>query len=131
MNKSDTSAFVNQMLVYTLVMICFSGSIGLGTVWMRQQIAQTAKSIQQVEASTEEIERRLAETTSVIAEEQSAESLNRRNTQWKLGLVQPTEQQVVRVGEQPERRLNAKRNAELFSDTQSLLKGRFLAGGSN
>ena len=35
MKKTDTHAFVNQLLVYTLVMICFSGSIGLGTVWLR------------------------------------------------------------------------------------------------
>lgn len=131
MNKSDTHAFVNQMLVYTLVMICFSGSIGLGTVWMRQQIAQTAKSVQQIEARTEEVERRLAETTSLIAEEQSAEALNRRNAQWSLGLVQPVEQQVVRVSEQPERRLNAKRNSELFSEGPALSPVRFLAGGAN
>ena len=35
MNKSDTHAFVNQLLVYTLVMICFTGSVGLSTVWFR------------------------------------------------------------------------------------------------
>jgi hypothetical protein len=32
MNKSDRHAFVNQMLIYTLVMICFSGSIGMNTI---------------------------------------------------------------------------------------------------
>ena len=32
MNTSDNHAFVNQLLVYTLVMICLSGSIGLQPV---------------------------------------------------------------------------------------------------
>jgi hypothetical protein len=30
---------VNQFMVYALVAICGSASIGLGTVWMRHQIS--------------------------------------------------------------------------------------------
>jgi hypothetical protein len=130
MNKTDTHAFVNQLLIYTLVMICFSGSIGLGTVWLRQQMAQTATRVKQLESRAVETERRAAEFTRLIASEQSPEMLNRRNLQWRLGLVQPLDTQVVRIDENPERRLAAKRNLELFSSEPAVLPAHFLAGGT-
>jgi hypothetical protein len=120
MNKSDSHAFVNHLLVYTLVMIGLSGSIGLATVWMRNQMAQTANRIKIAETRTMEIERRLAETGSLIASEQSPDVLRRRNVEWKLGLVQPREDQVVRVDGRPEQRLAAKRNAEIFNTTPAI-----------
>lgn len=116
MQKNDRHAFVNQLLVYTLVMICFSGSIGIGIVWLRNQMAQTANSIKGYEARTTEVERRLAETSALIAEEQSPDSLIRRNTEWRLGLAAPDfRTQIVRINENPEERLAAKRNREIFA----------------
>jgi hypothetical protein len=115
MNKKDTHAFVNQLLVYTLVMICFSGSIGLGTVWLRHQISITANNTKRLEQRIAESERYLAELNTQITAEQSIDVLARRNNEWKLGLVLPKEPQVVRVGESPERRLAARNNAEVFA----------------
>jgi hypothetical protein len=115
MNKKDTHAFVNQLLVYTLVMICFSGSIGLGTVWLRHQISITANNTKRLEQRIVESERYLAELNTQITAEQSIDVLARRNSEWKLGLVLPKEPQVVRVSESPERRLAARNNAEVFA----------------
>jgi hypothetical protein len=115
MNKKDTHAFVNQLLVYTLVMICFSGSIGLGTVWLRHQISVTANNTKQLEQRIVEAERHLSELNTQVTAEQSIDVLARRNTEWKLGLVLPKEPQVVRVSESPERRLAARNNAEVFA----------------
>lgn len=115
MNKNSTQAFVNQLLVYTLVMICFSGSIGLGTVWLRHQISLTANNTKQLEQRIVESERHLAELNTQITAEQSIDVLTRRNTEWKLGLVLPKEPQVVRVSESPERRLAARNNVEVFA----------------
>lgn len=131
MDKRDSHAFVNQLLVYTLVMICFSGSIGLGTVWMRNQIAQTANRIRLLEARTNEAERHLAETNTMVAAEQSSAVLEKRNQQWRLGLVVPTEPQVIRIDRNAEERLAAKRNAELFNDQPMLTPAKFvnLRGG--
>ncbi len=130
MKKATSHAFINQLLVYTLVMICFSGSIGIGTVWLRQQIAQTANSIKQLQTRSVEVERRLAETDTLIASEQSPELLQRRNVDWNLGLVQPREQQVVRVNESVEQRLATKRNSELFSLNRAAVTPiRFFVGG--
>lgn len=115
MNKKDTHAFVNQLLVYTLVMICFSGSIGLGTVWLRHQISITANNTKVLEQRIVEAERHLAELNTQVTAEQSIDVLARRNSEWNLGLVLPKEPQVVRVSESPERRLAARNNAEIFA----------------
>lgn len=116
MNQRANHAFVNQLLIYTLVMIGFSGSIGLGTVWIRHQISVTANATRQIEARIAEIERHIAETTTQIASEQTPDVLARRNVEWRLGLVPPRELQVARVIGSPERRLAARRNSELFTD---------------
>ncbi len=115
MKKNNSQAFVNQLLVYTLVMICFSGSIGLGTVWLRHQISLTANNTKQLEQRIVESERHLAELNTQITAEQSIDVLARRNSEWKLGLVLPKEPQVVRVSESPERRLAARNNVEVFA----------------
>ena len=115
MNKTSTNAFVNQLLVYTLVMICFSGSIGLGTVWLRHQISVTANNTKQLEQRIAETERHMAEMNTQITEEQSIDVLARRNTEWRLGLVLPKEPQVVRVSDSVEQRLAARNNAEIFA----------------
>lgn len=122
MNKKDTHAFVNQLLIYTLVMICFSGSIGLGTVWLRHQISLTANNTKQLEQRIIEAERHLSELNTQVTAEQSIDVLARRNTEWKLGLVLPKEPQVVRVAESPERLLAARNNAEVFA-SQSVAAG--------
>ncbi len=115
MNKTDKNAFVNQLLVYTLVMICFSGSIGLGTVWLRHQISVTANNTKFLEQRIAETERHMSELNTQMTEEQTITVLNRRNADWSLGLVQPREPQVVRVNESAERRLAARNNAEVFA----------------
>ena len=115
MNKKDTHAFVNQLLIYTLVMICFSGSIGLGTVWLRHQISLTANNTKLLEQRIVEAERHLAELNTQVTAEQSIDVLARRNAEWNLGLVLPKEPQVVRVAGSPERRLASRNNAEVFA----------------
>ena len=112
--------FVNQLLVYTLVMIGFSGSIGLGTVWMRHQISITANSTKQLAARIADVERHLAEATTAAETERDATVLLRRNVEWNLGLVPPGQGQIVHVPGDPVMRLAAKRDRGLFSDTAAL-----------
>jgi cell division protein FtsL len=129
MNKTGTHAFVNQLLVYTLVTICLSGSVGLASVWMQQQIATASNSIKQLETKAGELERRRGEINAEIAAEQSPVRLDQRNKAWSLGLVQPTEQQIERVTESPERRLARKRNDERFATgSLSLFPTRYASG---
>jgi Tfp pilus assembly protein PilN len=121
MKISSTHGFVNQLLIYTLVMICFSGSIGLGTVWMRHQISLTANSTKHLDARIAEVERRLAETTTAAETERDTNVLLRRNSEWRLGLVQPNQTQIVHVAEDPVLRLAAKRNVGLFGDRAAVV----------
>ena len=116
MNKGGSQAFVNQFLVYTLVAICGSATIGLGTVWMRHQISVAANMNKVLEASIADVERRIEETDAAISAEQYPAVLNRRNTEWGLGLVPPGETQVQRVSEDPVMRLASLHNRKLFGE---------------
>jgi hypothetical protein len=114
--KNNSHAFINQLLVCLLVTFCFSGSIGLGTVWMRHQISLIANSNKSLELRIAEVERHLAETATFIETEQSNDVLRRRNAEFRLGMVQPEKVQVVQVTEDPDRHLAAKANRGLFDD---------------
>ena len=110
MRRND-HAFVNQLLMCLLVSICFGGSIGLGTVWMRQRISQTANTNRQLAASTDELKRRIDEVGAQIEREQNPDLLRRRNEAWNLGLVPVSDTQVVHVAENPIARLMQRANA--------------------
>ena len=116
MKKSETHAFVNQLLVYTLVVIGFSGSIGLGTVWLRHQISVTANTVKQLEARLNEVERYSEEKEVEIGSAESPAILELRNEQWQLGLQPPAPNQVQHIDVDPVRHLAAKRNRALFAD---------------
>jgi hypothetical protein len=116
MHTSGNRGFVNQVLIYSLVAIGFSGSIGFGSVWMRHQISVTANANKAYEARMAEVERQAEEISTAIAQEQDANVLLRRNADWHLGLVPPRADQVQRVTEDPVMRLAAKRDRDLFKE---------------
>ncbi|MFM1851117.1 MAG: hypothetical protein RIS54_801 [Verrucomicrobiota bacterium] len=117
--KKDTQAFVNQLLVYTLVMFCFSGSIGLGTVWMRHQISLSANTAKVLEAKLTETERRINETRAAVERAQDPAMLKLLNDQWRLGLFPPEPQKTATIDVDPVMRLAAKHNRGLFTDGPS------------
>jgi hypothetical protein len=121
MKISTAEGFVNQFLIYTLIMIGFTGSIGLGTVWMRHQISLTANSAKQLDAHIADVERQLGEATTAAETERDATVLLQRNTQWRLGLVPPSQTQIVRVPQDPVMSLAAKRNRGLFGDRAPMI----------
>lgn len=132
MKTSDRHAFINQLLVYTLVMICFSGSVGLGTVWLRHQISMAANQTKQLDRQITEIDRSLAEISARIASEQSINQLKHKNVAFSLGLMGPREAQIVRVTESPEERLAVQRNVEIFAGDASRaapVQFRLVGGG--
>ena len=117
MKTTDTHAFVNQFLVWLLVTLCVSGSIGLGSVWMRHQISAIANANRLLEARLADLQRHLDETTTAIEAEQGSEALRRRNAEWRLGLLPVTDAQVVRVTVDPVMRLAQRHNRNLFNDS--------------
>jgi len=119
MNSSSRSAFANHLLIYTLMAIGFSGSIGVGTVWMQHQISLVAKANKAIEARLKDYERQSEQATTEIAEEQDVSVLLARNVQWKLGLVPPVKEAVQQVTEDAVRHLVSKHNREMFSEANS------------
>ena len=111
--RTTNHAFVNQFFLCTLFTICFSGSIGLGTVWMRHQISLTANANKALEARLAELGRHLAETATAIEIEQAPALLEQRNLSMGLGLVRPMAQDVR---ENPALHLAAKASRGLLSD---------------
>ena len=111
--RSNNHAFVNQFVIYTLVTICFSGSIGLGTVWMRHQISLTANANKLLETRLAELNRHLAETATSIEIEEDPALLKQRNASMNLGLIPPAVQDIT---ESAPLRLAAKAGRALSND---------------
>jgi len=111
--RTTNHAFINQFFLCTLFTICFSGSIGLGTVWMRHQISLTANANKALEARLAELGRHLAETATAIEIEQAPALLEQRNLRMGLSLVRPV---VQDVHENPTLHLASKASRGLLSD---------------
>ncbi len=117
MKPSTHHAFANQLLLCLLITLGVSGSIGVGAVWLRHQISATANDNRRREARIAELERRIAEATTMIESEESSESLRRLNIEMGLGLAPASDAQVVRVTGDDLSRRAAERNRELFHDS--------------
>jgi hypothetical protein len=116
LNRHGSPAFVNQLLVYVLVAICGTGSLGLGTVWLRHQISLAANANKVLQSRLAEIQRRLDELGVEVAAEQDPAVLTQRNAAWHLGLTAPADAQVRRVTVDPVLRLAALHNRALFGE---------------
>ena len=124
MKPPPAHAFVNRLIALTLLLLVFSGSLGLGAVWMRQEISQAANRSRVLDLKMSDVERRLDEVNAEVASAVNPDVLLQQNQAMRLGLVSPREIQVVRVPESPELRLASKRNREVFSLTTASLADR-------
>jgi hypothetical protein len=114
--KRNSQAFVNQLLVCLLVTICFGGSIGLGTVWMRHQISVTAKANNTLLAKIEEAKRAIEDKTALIEMAQRPDELRRLNVEHRLGLVPMNEVEVKHVAEDPLERMARRLEDAVLTD---------------
>ena len=109
------NTLVNRLIALTLLLLVFSGSLGLGAVWVRQKFSQTANLSRSLEVKIADVERRLDEVNAEVAAAVNPEALLQQNQLMHLALMSPREAQVVRVNESPELRLVSKRNREIFN----------------
>ena len=114
--RKDTSAFVNQLLVWFIVTIGLGGSAGLVTVWMRQQISATAKANRDLAAQIARYDRLIDETRTQIETEQASDKLRHLNTALGLGLVPMNQIPVVHVTDNVVERLARRANAGVLAD---------------
>ena len=115
MRPPPSNALVNKIVALTLCLLVFSGTLGLGAVWVRQEIFLIANRSHALENQIADVERRLDEVNAGVATALNPAALLRQNDRMRLGLVSPREVQVVRLPESPELRLAAKRNSEIFT----------------
>ena len=115
MKAALARAEVNRLIAMVLFLLVFSGSLGLGAVWMRGEISRTANFSRSLEGKINDVERRLDEVNAQVASAVNPDALIRQGGFMNLALVSPREIQVVRVPESPELRLAAKRNRDVFS----------------
>lgn len=116
MRPPPAHSLVNRLIALTLLLLMFAGSLGLGAVWFRQEISQTANRSRSLEHKLADVERRLDEVSAQVAAAVNPDTLLRQNEAMRLGLAAPREIQVRRIAGSAELRLASKRNLEAFSD---------------
>ena len=115
MKPPPANALVSKLLALTLLLLVFAGTLGLGAVWVRQEIFQTANRSRVLQNRIADIERRLDEVNVDVATALNPDALMRQNEVMRLGLIAPREQQVERVAISAELRLASKLSREIFS----------------
>ncbi|TAG28481.1 MAG: hypothetical protein EAZ36_05815 [Verrucomicrobia bacterium] len=125
-------AFATQLVLASLAWIGASGGLGVAIVNLRQDIAASANTTRLLEQQVIHAERRIAEIGGVIATKQSPNELTANNQALALGLVKPTDSQIIRVAGSATDRLASKRQAEIFASENSrmLTPVRFNTGGA-
>ncbi|MBI5422846.1 MAG: hypothetical protein HZA32_02080 [Opitutae bacterium] len=112
MKPPPPNALVNKVVLLTLVLLMFAGTLGLGAVWVRQEIFATANRIRVLEGENADVVRKLDEAAAQIASAESVATLLQQNDALRLGLATAKEVQVVRVERDPVLELGRKRSAE-------------------
>jgi hypothetical protein len=114
--KKNSRAFVNQLVICLLVAMLASGSIGLGTVWLRHQNSTTAKANSALVARLAQIERRSDELKTLIQGEMRPDLLRNRNGEMRLELVPMNELPIIQVRENIIERMAERANRGLFTE---------------
>jgi hypothetical protein len=114
MKPPPAPQMVNRVIFLTLMLLVFTGTLGLGAVWMRQEISQTANRSRALEDRITDVARRLDEVNADVAAAVNPDALLRQNEAMRLALASPREIQVQRVAGSAELNLAAKRNREVF-----------------
>jgi hypothetical protein len=114
--KTSSPAFVNSLLVYSLVAIGCTGTVGLGMVWSRHEISILANDNKQLATRIAGLDRQCQETMAEIAAQQDPVALLQSNARWNLGLVPPAPDHLFYVNQDPEMHLSSKRERGLFED---------------
>lgn len=123
MKPPPANSLVNRIIAMILTLLVLSGTLGLGAVWMRQEISQTANRSRAYEGQITDVERRLDEVNAQVAAALNPDALLRQNQFMTLTLATPRELQVVRVSESAELRLATKRNREVFNLSAASTEG--------
>lgn len=87
MKFNGPHAFVSQPLLFLIVAICCSGSIGLGMVSVRNRNSRIANANLQRVKQIADLRRSISSVNAAIEVEQSFDTLRQRNQSMRIGLV--------------------------------------------
>ena len=107
-NKKAANQLLNRMILMSLGLLVLLGVFGLSTVWFRHEISSVANSINKKESDLVVEERKLAQLDVELTKAKSASRLQKLNINLALGLKPPHAEQIVRVTEKVEARLDRK-----------------------
>jgi hypothetical protein len=96
-SSRPAAAPLNRLLLATLLLLAFAGSIGVATVWLRHEVSAVAQSTKQTQARIADFQRHTAETNAQIAASLNPERLLAQNSVLRLGLTRPSDRQIVPV----------------------------------
>ena len=114
MKPPPPNALVNKFIALSLVFLLFSGTLGLGAVWVRQEIFSAANRSRVIELQVADVERKLDEVGARIATAEGVAALLERNDTLALGLHRASREQVVRLDRDPVLALTTKRGREAY-----------------
>jgi len=89
-----SAAPLNRLLLATLLLLAFAGSIGVATVWLRHEVSAVAQATKLTQVRLADIQRRTAETNAQIAASLNPEQLLLKNNALRLGLTRPHDSQI-------------------------------------
>lgn len=114
MKLTGPHAFISQPLLFIIVAICCSGSIGLGMVSVRNRNSRIANANLQRTKEVAELRRSIASTNAAIELEQSFDMLRQRNQTMRIGLVPLSDPavKIIDVADDPVRLLALRASRE-------------------
>lgn len=105
---SKLSFVLNRVICFTIALLVVVGCFGLGTIYLRHKSAKTANQIKLLEKRIAVLKVDISEQGAEITRLTTRPSLKQLNTLYSLGLEMPRERQIVRVLEDPTKRLYEK-----------------------
>ncbi len=93
----SSNPFTFRVSILLIAILLTAAAGGLGLLWLRQEISQSASLMRRSEQQLAETGRRLQYVNVKIAEATTPESLKQRAQDMRLGLVAPSNLQLVRL----------------------------------
>lgn len=112
-SKAQRSHLGRRLFLLTFLFLFLSGVFGVGTVWLRHEIASAGSSTRLLELRLAELERHEARVSAEIAQSFHPSFLEMQNERFALGLRPAREAQVIRVSSEAQERFAHMRSENL------------------
>lgn len=110
-----TPALLNRVIGLGFALFVLVGAFGVTTVYLRHEAAVLANQNKTLYRGITEEKRKIAELGALVTRKTTREALKRMNNEYALGLRLPTERQIVRVLEDPRKRLYEKNSRSVLT----------------